>query len=215
MKLQIQKSQAVIFDMDGVIADTNPYHKKAWEIFAKKYGLSITDDELKKNVYGRTNEAIFRYLFDKELSREEIKNLSDEKENIFRSIYKGNVKPVKGLFELLNKLKEENIKTGVATSAPKENVDFVLTELNIKTYFNVIIDPSKVSKSKPEPDIYLKAAELLFVDTGDCLVFEDSIPGISAAVSAGMKVVGIMTTSSKNELNCKDAIKDFSEIIFV
>jgi beta-phosphoglucomutase len=212
MKLLLQKYHAVIFDMDGVIADTNPYHRKAWEKFAEKYGLSITDADLKNNIYGRTNEVIFKFLFNKELPMEEVNKLSEEKETIFRSIYKDNVKPVKGLHKFLKKLKERNLKTAVATSAPKENVDFVLSELNIKSYFDVVMEPSKVKKSKPEPEIYLKAAELLSVNPVNCLVFEDSIPGISAALSAGMNVIGLMTTFSKDELNCNEVINDFDEL---
>jgi beta-phosphoglucomutase len=215
VKLKLQKYKAVIFDMDGVIADTNPFHKLAWQKFAEKYSLSISDENLKENIYGRTNGEIFRYLFNKALSKTEIMKLSDEKESIFRIIYKGHTKPVKGLINFLELLKKEKIKIGVATSAPTENVEFILNELRIKPYFEAVIDPSKVSKSKPDPEIYLKTAELLKVNPADCLVFEDSIPGINAAVSAGMKVIGVTTTFPKNKLKCTDAINDFDDIIFI
>ena len=212
MNLFKQNFEAVIFDMDGVIADTNPYHKKAWIKFCKKYNLEISDDILKNHIYGRSNKEIFNFLFDSELSSERLSSFIDEKERIFREIYKGNVKPVKGLMGLLQKLKQSKIKIGLASLATKENMDFVFNELNIKSFFDVIVDPDEIKKSKPDPEIYFKAADLMNIDPGKCIVFEDSIPGVQAGKAAGMQVIGITTSFSKEVLNCEFAVNDFDEL---
>lgn len=213
MKILNNTYKAVIFDMDGVISNTNPYHKKAWLKFAEKYNLEITDYDLKNNMYGRTNNEIFKFLFKKGLLAGDIKVLSGEKEKIFREIYKDNAKPLKGLINFLNELKNSGIKIGLATSAPKDNVNFILNKLNIRSFFDLVIDPSGVLKSKPDPEIYLKSAELLKVKPQECIVFEDSIPGVEAGKAAGMKVIGVTSTHSKQELNCKFTINDFDELL--
>lgn len=204
---------AVIFDMDGVIADTNPFHSLAWKAFAEKYRFNISDDDLKHHVYGRTNKNIFDHLFHTKLNDQEILNMADEKESLFRTLYKYKVQALPGLIILLKELKANSFKIGLATSAPKENVDFILDELELRNYFNVIIDPSSITYGKPEPEIYIKCANRLSVPSDNCLVFEDSLPGIQAANSAGMKVIGVSTTHSSEELkNTIMTINNFTEI---
>ncbi len=204
---------AVIFDMDGVIADTNPFHSLAWKTFAEKYNFTISDEDLKSHVFGRTNKSIFDFLFGDSLSQEKISVLANEKEVIFREIYKNNIKALPGLIELLADLKTASFKIGIATSAPEENVELIVGELGIKDYFNAIVDPKDITRSKPDPEIYIKCSQLLSVTPERCLVFEDSLPGIEAAVSAGMKVIGITSTHSSDELkNTLMTIDNFFQI---
>ena len=109
--------------------------------------------------------------------------------------------------------KNAGIKTAVATSAPTSNLNFTLDSLGIRNLFDVIVDASGITKGKPDPEIYLKAAELLEISPMDCVVFEDSISGIKSGHNAGMKVVALITTHSKDELpETYLSIKDFSEI---
>lgn len=204
---------AAIFDMDGVIIDDNLYHKQAWIEFCKKYHFFLSEDDFNKYVYGRTNKDILSFLFNRELTLDDIHKYAGEKEAIFRELYKPHIKLPDGLFDLLNELKSNGVKMAVATSAPKENIDFVFKNLNIKSFFEIIIDESKVINNKPAPDIYLKTSKLLGVEPGNCIVFEDSISGINAALNAGMTVVAIATTYHEKDL--KDAtfiIKTFKEI---
>ncbi|RJP62472.1 MAG: HAD family phosphatase [Ignavibacteriales bacterium] len=204
---------AIIFDMDGVIADTNPYHSLAWKSFAEKYNFTINDEDLKNHVFGRTNKSIFDFLFGDSLSPEKISLLANEKEVLFRDIYKNNIKALPGLVELLISIKNNFFKIGMATSAPSENVSLIVDELRINKFFDVIVDPKDITRSKPDPEIYIKCSQLLSVIPERCLVFEDSLPGIEAAVSAGMKVIGITSTHSSDELkNTLITIDDFLQI---
>jgi len=115
--------------------------------------------------------------------------------------------------EFLSLLKENNVKSAIATSAPRENVDFVMTEASILYPFDVIIDASNVSQAKPSPEIYLKTAQSLKTDPEKCIVFEDSRTGIESALNAGMKVVALTTSMTREELNhVHHVIDDFTEI---
>lgn len=198
---------AVIFDMDGVIVDSNPSHKIALVQFAKKYGFELSDQELREKVYGRTNKEWITNLFGK-LPPEKLNEYVEEKECLYREIYGAKIKPVKGLISFLEKLEEGNIQKAIATSAPPSNVVFTLDNLRIKHFFKVIFDDTRIKNSKPHPEIYQKTCLALGKSPADCVVFEDSISGITAASSAGCKVVGITTTHSRYELQDCDLIID-------
>lgn len=193
------KSVAALFDMDGVIVHTNPYHKKAFDIFLNKYNVSLTNDELKDHIYGRTNEEIFPYIFKEDFTPQKGKQWADEKETMFRELYKGHIEPVAGLLPFLKELKENNVPVAVGTSAPIENLNFVMDELNLRGWFDTLLHSADVTKGKPDPEIYLKAAERLQVPPGNCVVLEDSIAGLNAGLNAGMKVVAVTTTHEPEE----------------
>ena len=194
-------SIAVLFDMDGVIVHTNPYHKKAFKIFLDKHDISISDHDLKEHVYGRTNEEIFPYIFGDKYTQEKGKEWADEKEAMFRDLYKEDVEPVRGLLDFLDELQRRKIKTAVGTSAPVENMDFIMDSLDLRHYFDAFLHSAHVSKGKPDPEIYLKAAEELDVKPEFCVVFEDSIAGVKAGLNAGMKVVAVATTHTADEFD--------------
>jgi beta-phosphoglucomutase family hydrolase len=185
---------SVIFDMDGVIVNNGEFHYRAWKKFCDKYQISFSEDTFKNKFFGRTNEEVLPELFGYELSGREIKSFGEDKEKIYREIYKPHMQPVDGLLNLLRELKKENIPVGVATSAPPENVEFVIQGLEIGDFFQTIIDDSMVLNGKPAPDIYLEAAKRLNSSPGNCIVFEDSLSGTKAAWQAGAKVVALTTT---------------------
>lgn len=206
---------AVIFDMDGVIVDNNPFHKKAWQIFCTKYHLEINAGDLIQNVWGRTNEDILNFVFQRNLSHEETLKYAAEKEALYRDLYKTEIKPVSGLLQFLESLKINNIRLGVATSALQDNLDFVLEHIPIRHYFSAMIEGSQIKQGKPDPEVYLKATKELNVSVENCVAIEDSFSGIKSAISAGMKVVGITTTHRKEELKMTNlVIKDFTEILY-
>ena len=121
--------------------------------------------------------------------------------------------PLPGFIDFIRSLKENHIKTAVATAAPKVNLDFLLEHIDLRNDFDVLIDDSEVDKGKPDPEIYLKAAEKLGFSPELCLVFEDSLAGIQAAINAGIKVIGVTTTNPpENMQNTNLVIKDFTEI---
>lgn len=207
---------AVIFDMDGVIVDSNPTHKISLDIFTKKYGFLLSDEEMKTRLWGRTNKDWISDLFKaKNLTPQEVKSLGDEKEKIFREIYKKTIVPVNGLEKFLKILKVNHVKIAIATSAPSENVDFVLEKIGLRDYFPVILDESFIQKGKPDPEVYIKTAKALGLPNSKCIVIEDSLSGIQAGKDSGSKVIGITTTHSKEELFRTDlVINNFDELSF-
>lgn len=200
---------AVIFDMDGVIVHSNPAHKTTINEFCKKYGLEVSDKELREKVYGRTNQDWIPAVFG-DISQERITELGDEKEQMFRDVFDPKEHVVAGFLDFLDLLKEEGIKMVVATSAPAENAVHILEVLNITDYFDAVLNSSHVTKSKPDPEPYLKAAKAVNVNPKECIVFEDSISGVKSGLNAGAKVVGVTTTHTKKELNnCQLVVDDF------
>jgi beta-phosphoglucomutase len=204
---------AVIFDMDGVLVDNGAFHYKAWQRFCDKFNLTFSEEKFRTVFFGRTNEQVLGDLFKSALTVYEINKLALEKEQIYREIYAPYLKPVKGLLQFLEKLKGNNIPVGVATSAPKENVDFILNGLNILKYVDVVVDDSMVSKGKPDPEIYLKTAQMLNKEPGNCVVFEDSLSGTKSAFDAGTKVIAITTTlPAEKHIYAHQIIDDFDDV---
>jgi beta-phosphoglucomutase len=199
---------AVIFDMDGVIIDSNPPHKIALRQFCERYGYKLSDEELVNKIYGRTNKEWIATLFGKPLTAGELSVYGEEKEHLFREIYRKDMKALPGLKDFLKKLEQHKIPKAIGTSAPRTNVDFVLDGLHIRKYFDIILDESNVQNGKPDPEIYLKVAARLQFPPEHCIVFEDSLSGVASARAAGSKVVGVTTTHTKQELAHTDLVID-------
>ncbi|MDR1338466.1 MAG: HAD family phosphatase [Prevotellaceae bacterium] len=198
---------AVIFDMDGVLVDNAHYHERAFAEYFSRYGIRLVPE-----MFGRGNEELMAELFPNE-SRERHRELANGKEAYYRQIYEPHIKPLNGLIELLKDLKANGILTAVGSSAPIENIDFVLDKLQIRNCFDVVVIAAMVKKAKPAPDIYLKSAELLNIEPENCIVFEDALAGIEAARAAGMKVIGVATSLPKERLTETDIIiNSFTEI---
>lgn len=205
--------QAVIFDMDGVICHTNPYHSKAFKIFFEKRNLYPTEDEFLLHMYGKNNGYILSHFLGRKIEGEELLFLEDEKESLFREIYKSEVDPISGFMDFIKMLKSTDLPTGVATSAPRANLELIIGSLNVDSLFESKLASEDVSKHKPDPEIYLKSASVLGVEPERCLVFEDSFSGASAGLNAGMKVVGVLSSHSKEDLpKCDLYIEDYTEL---
>jgi HAD superfamily hydrolase (TIGR01509 family) len=190
----------VIFDMDGVIADTAEGHKIAWREYMGRFGKPFTDAEFEA-IFGIGNKELCPILFpEKELSSEDINRIGDEKEALFRDLARGVVRAYPGFHEFLDLCDRRNVKMAVGSSACRANVDFILDEMGITGRFVCTVSSDDVEKAKPEPDIFLKAARLGGVESDNCLVLEDSRMGIAAAQAAGMKVAGMTTTHTAEEL---------------
>ncbi len=199
---------AFIFDMDGVIIHSNPFHKIALHQFCEKYGYHLTEDELRSKIYGRTNKQWITNLFGRTLSAEELDRFAEEKEGLFRELYKDDIKALRGLSSFLEKMNQSKIQRAIGTSAPRSNVDFVMAKTNFESYFPTILDDSFVEHGKPHPEIYLKCAAALGYAPADCIVFEDSLSGVAAGKASGAKVVGVATTHTHEELAETDFIID-------
>jgi beta-phosphoglucomutase len=204
---------AVLFDMNGVIVDDMRYHLEAWQEFALRRKKVISAEEFDKMLAGRTNLETIQYIVSPDVSVEEAKKLSEEKEVLYREIYTPHLSLVNGLKELILDLKQHQVPMAVATAAPTENVNLVLDGLQIRELFNVVVDADQVKHGKPAPDIFLRAAEMLQVPPKCCLVFEDSLLGLKAAQAAGMVAIGITTSHTAEMLQPTVATApDFSKI---
>ncbi|SFS31681.1 HAD family hydrolase [Sphingobacterium wenxiniae] len=204
---------AVIFDMDGVICDTNPHHAKAFEAFFDKYKIAYSDQEFEEHMYGKHNSYIMSHFFKRPITGDELLRLENEKEALFRELYKTQVETIPHYIPFLHALKAEDFKTGVATSAPKANLDLIVDALAIRELMNSILTSEDVTLHKPHPEVYLKSAERIGLDPSNCLVFEDSFSGITAAKNAGMNVVAVLSSHTREQLpECAYYINDYQQI---
>ena len=207
---------AVIFDMDGVIADTNPTHNVAWRKFLDRYQIVPTEDDLQNHMYGKHNSYILRYFLKRELAKEELLRLQFEKEALFRELYTSIVQPLPGLLPFLADLKQHGVKTAIATSAPVENLEMMAAQIPfLNEAMESMLSEQDVSQHKPHPEVYLKSAEKLGIPPSQCIVFEDSVSGVKAGLAAGMKVVGVTTSHTARELPpCSAYISDYQGLSF-
>jgi beta-phosphoglucomutase len=179
--------------MDGVIVDSNPQHRLAWEAFNRRYGLETTED-MHRRMYGRRNDQIVRDFFGEQLPEDEVAARGFAKEALYREMIADRVESmlVPGLRDFLER--HRDTPKAVASNAEPANVDFLLDRAGLRPYFCVVVDGHQVAHPKPSPDIFLRAAGLLGVPPAECLVFEDSHSGVEAARAAGMKIIGLRTT---------------------
>lgn len=204
---------AAIFDMDGTMVDNTPYHFKTWQALFKKYDKGeLSSETYKAEISGTPIADTMRGLFP-DADEATLKALVSEKEKLYQELYTLYIAPINGLENLLIELKNAGVKLAMASSASMDDIDFVLSHVPVRQYFEVIIDGNRVSKGKPNPQIFLKAAADLHAQPEDCIVFEDSIAGIKAGNAAGMKVVGITTAHTAERLQPTSlTIKDYTEL---
>jgi beta-phosphoglucomutase family hydrolase len=207
------KNFGVIFDMDGTMIDNMPYHIQAFRVFGERHNVRISDEEFFEKINGKTNEDIMHILFGSDISAEKIVEFSQEKETLYRELYRPHIALSKGLDVLFGQLQMYNIPLCVGSSAPDENIDMVLDGLNIRKYFKAVINSSQVKKGKPHPEIFLKAAAAMNLLPAQCVVVEDALTGIQAARNAKMKVIAITQVMSREALSQADlVIDDFTEV---
>lgn len=199
----------VLFDMDGVMIDTEPQYDIFWKHAGDRYNVGISNFE--KVIKGTTLPNILKKYFS-HLTQDELNNLS---ENLDK--FEANMKfeEIPGSVAFVNKLKSKGIKVGLVTSSTDTKLIAVNKAKQFDQLFDTIVSATRVAEGKPNPRCFLLAAEDLGVDPKNCVVFEDSFAGIEAGKAAGMKVIGLSTTNSADSLNdkcCKviPNFKDFS-----
>jgi beta-phosphoglucomutase len=197
----------VIFDLDGVLVDTGWAHKQSWYDLANEEGFSMTD-EFFYSTFGMQNYQIIPMLLGRNATSEEIDRLSDWKEQRYRDIIKEKLVAAEGAKSLLIDLKEEGFRLAVGSSAPRANLELVLDCTDLHDYFDAYVTGQDVTRGKPAPDTFLKAAEKLSINANRCVVVEDAVQGIEAGKAAGMAVVAVTTTRSRADLTRADIIVD-------
>lgn len=211
----MNKEIAVIFDMDGVICHTNPYHSIAFREFFSVRDLTPTDEDFAQHMFGKSNSYILSHFLKRPVQGAELLEMEEEKEGLFRKIYEAHVAPIAGIVEFMDNLKLNGSQIGVATSAPRANLDLIFSKLPLREKLSSILASEDVKKHKPDPEVYLKSAINLGVSPDQCVVFEDSFSGVTAALNAGMRVVGVLSSHTKEELPpCNLYIDNYSELSF-
>jgi len=207
--------KAFIFDMDGTMVDNVPYHIQAWKAFSRKYGNELSERDI-VGWMGMTNRAYQERILGRQVGDEESQAMSEEKEVLYRELYRPHMKPAPGLMELLDLAAAKGVRLAVASGAPKGNINFILDGLDLRRYFPVLVDDSAYTRGKPDPECFLTAARMLGADPKDCTVFEDAVKGVQAGKAAGMRVVAVTLRTSAEELiaaGADCAISSFSEFI--
>jgi beta-phosphoglucomutase len=185
--------RALIFDMDGVIIDSNPWHRIAWSEYTRRHDVEMTE-AMQQRMYGKRNDEIIRDFLGAHLDDGEVFAHGAAKEALFREFMKPRTGEslVPGIREFLARYR--NLDLAVATNAEAANVDFVLDDTGLRALFRIVVNGHQVTNPKPHPEIYLRVAQELQVPPANCIVFEDSHTGVEAGLSAGMRVVGVGTT---------------------
>lgn len=208
MLFGVSMIKAVLFDMDGVIAETEHVHVEAEKQTLLKYGVQITEDELHRYT-GTTAKQMFMELIAKYKLDTTFEKIFKEKEEIMFKLLEIDTQPVKGVIELISKLKEKHVKLAVASSSHRRLVRYVLRKLEITRLFDSIISAEDVAHGKPNPEIFLMSAKRLKVSPTECLVVEDAKLGVEAAKEAGMKCLGYRNPHSGNQdLSKADIVTD-------
>jgi beta-phosphoglucomutase len=192
----------LIFDMDGVIIDSNPYHKTVWSEFFRDKGIPYDERDFESIISGKPATTTIRNFLGSQLDEEEVSLHLEEVDGAWVEILRtgDGIEPLPGLVVFLTSIRKNGYKTALATSATTQVVDHVLARLDLRPFFDIILDRENVTHGKPHPEIYINTVERLGIHKDRCVVFEDSKAGIRSAHDAGLKVVGVATEHTAEEL---------------
>ena len=204
--LEFSRTIGVLWDMDGVITDSEEAHFISWKKALDQHKVPFTRDFFQKT-FGMNNRGILSLLFNRDATEQEIAAIGGLKEELFRHDIKGHLEVLPGVTDWLEILSRAGVRQAVASSAPQENIDAIIDELGLRTMFHTLVSGAKLS-GKPDPATFLLAAERLGVNPVDCLVIEDATVGVEAARRGKMKCVAVCTTHQREELQDADIVVD-------
>lgn len=186
--------QGVLFDLDGVLIDSHVQHEGAWESWAREMGRKLPDGFFKKS-FGKRNEEIIPHMLGWAKDPREVARMSWRKEEIYRELVaRDGLHPLPGVRRLLDELRGAGLPCAVASSTPRENLDAVMRLTGLGGFFAAVLTGSDVTAGKPDPEVFLKAAEGLGVPPASSVVVEDAHAGIEAGLAAGCRVLAVATT---------------------
>jgi beta-phosphoglucomutase len=204
--------RALLFDLDGTLAETDSLHLPTWVDALEPYGVDVDEEFYKERISGRSTGEIVRDLLP-DLTDEEGRSIGDAKEASFRE-RAAELEPLPGLADFIEHGRERGLKIALVTNAPEENVEAILPALNLRDFFDVVVLADDLEAVKPDPAPYRAALKKTGVPAEEALAFEDSVSGISSSVAAGIPTVGIASTQDPEKLLNARAFmtaKDFTD----
>jgi HAD superfamily hydrolase (TIGR01509 family) len=204
--------KAVVFDMDGIVIDSEPIHSLAFKEVLSEYGVPYVTDEI-VHVPGLGSKENWEILKERFGFEEDTSVLVAKRRQAYLRALKNRLEPRPGLLKLLDELAEKGYALALATSSTS-SVDVVLDGLNIRRYFDAVVGGTEVTKTKPDPEIFLKVAIKLDNSTEECLAIEDAVAGMKAAKRAGMKCIAVPTSCTiADDFSEADLVLDSLEYI--
>ena len=205
---------AVLWDLDGTLADTEQAHYAAWQLLCREYRRELSWDEFKPT-FGLGNSDILHMLIDSALQDPELERLSQRKEALFRDATGGMVAAMPGALALVAHLHSLGIPQAIASSAPMENITFILHALDLDETFAALVTRWQVPRGKPFPDIFLRAAQEVHTAPGRCVVLEDAPAGVQAGKAAGMRTIALVSTWPEQALADADLlVRDLRDVLW-
>ena len=215
MSLRHDKVEALIFDMDGTMIDSMPWHARSWVEFVARHGLTLDVTDILARTTGRTGAECMRELFERDLSDAECQALVHEKEEIYRAMFSDNFTEVAGFTAFAKAAVARGLKVAVGTAGDKHNIEFAMSRLKMDPLPLAIVGGDEGFAGKPTPEIFLEAARRIGVAPERCIVFEDAPFGIEAARRGGMRAVAVCSTHTAAELagpHVIAAVRDYDEL---
>jgi len=187
---------AVLWDMDGTLVDSEEYHWYSWRDSMALEGITITHDQFIRT-FGQRNDSILPKWLGDGATADRIARIGDAKEELYRKLVReGNLKPLPGVMEWIQRLHDQGWVQAIASSAPRANIDAVLEVIGLAGQFQAAVSAEDVTAGKPDPQVFLTAASRLNMPPARCIVVEDAIPGVEAAHRAGMRCIGVSRTGT-------------------
>lgn len=201
---------AAIFDMDGVIVDSGPWHLQAWRTVLQRHNVIANDVEF-RHLFGMRDSEVVPHLIGM-YSDDEVKVYAEEKSQVFKEYVHNHATPTVGIVNFIDRLHAHDIQTALASLATPEEIDIILEVCGLQDRLNIVVTGAQSMRDKPAPDIFLTAAFRLGVTPQETVVFEDAISGVEAARSAGAATIAITTSYAPGELSHADVvINDFTD----
>jgi HAD superfamily hydrolase (TIGR01509 family) len=207
----IVTDRGVIWDLDGVLADTGEAHFQAWTRVLSERTIPF-DRSCFDRVFGMNNRGTLTELLGRAPTEEELREIADRKEYLFRELAEGLVRPMPGALRLLDELEKAGWSQAVASSAPQENIDLVVDTFDIRRYFAAILSGAGLPAGKPDPALFLQAARALHLPPELCVVVEDAPVGVEAARCAGMPCIAVATTRPRETLGPGPVFADLESV---
>jgi beta-phosphoglucomutase-like phosphatase (HAD superfamily) len=208
--------EALIFDMDGTMIDSMPWHAKSWIEFTRLHGLTMEVGEVLRRTTGRTGVECMRVVFERNLSDDECLRLVHQKEELYREMFSPVFTEVDGFCDFAGEAAARGFRIGVGTAGDRHNIAFAFSHLNMETAPEAVVGGDEGLPGKPDPAIFLEVARRLNVPPASCIVFEDAPFGIEAARRAGMRAIAVCSTHTPGELagpHVMAAIRNYNELL--